>query len=97
LDYDTEARFAEIMFFQGDKPMSEYHVSAVWDDEAKVWVGTSEDIPGLCVEAGTLEELTQAAGELIPDLLILNGVLPQDDTSPVPFRITAERTALARI
>jgi hypothetical protein len=76
--------------------MSEYHVTALWDDEAKVWVGTSQDVPGLCVEARTLEEPTQTAGELIPDLLILNGVLPQGDTRPVPFHITAERSALAR-
>jgi len=54
--------------------MSEYHVSAFWDDEVKIWVGISEDVPGLCVEACTLEELMQAAGELIPELLILNGV-----------------------
>lgn len=76
--------------------MYEYHVNAIWDDEAKVWIGTSDDVPGLCVEAGTLEELMNAAGEVIPDLLILNGVLPQGDTSPMPFRITAERATRAR-
>jgi hypothetical protein len=77
----------------GDKPMSEYHVATLWDDKAKVWVGTSEDVPGLCVEAATIEELLQTAGELIPELLILNGVLPQGDTNPVPFRVTVERMA----
>ena len=76
--------------------MSEYHVSAFWDDEAKVWVGTSEDVPGLCVEAATLEELMQAAGELIPELLILNGVLTRGDGNPVPFRLTAERAAVVQ-
>ncbi|MCX7111410.1 MAG: DUF1902 domain-containing protein [Proteobacteria bacterium] len=76
--------------------MREYHVSAFWDDEAKVWVGTSEDVPGLCVEAATLEELMHAAGELIPELLILNGVLQRGDGNPVPYRVTAERTATVR-
>jgi len=76
--------------------MPEYHVTACWDDEASVWLGTSEDVPGFCVEAKTVEELMQAAGELIPELLILNGVLPQGDISPVPFRITAERAIIAR-
>lgn len=76
--------------------MPEYHVNAIWDDDAKVWIGTSDDVPGLCVEAGTLEELMNAAGEVFPELLILNGVLPQGDTGPVPFRITAERAATAR-
>jgi len=28
-----------------------YQVSAFWDDEAAVWVATSEDIPGLATEA----------------------------------------------
>ena len=55
-----------------------------------------EDIPGLCVEAGTVEELMQTAGELIPDLLILNGVLPQGDISPILFGIIAERATIAR-
>lgn len=77
--------------------MSEYHLNAFWDDEAKVWVGTSEDVPGLCVEAATLEELMNTAGELIPELLILNGVLPQGNTRPVPYHVTAERSALARV
>ncbi|MCI0655291.1 MAG: DUF1902 domain-containing protein [Methylococcaceae bacterium] len=77
--------------------MAEYHVTALWDDEAKVWVGKSEDVPGLCVEAGTVEDPMRAAGELIPDLLILNGLLPQGDTSQIPFRITAELTTMARV
>ena len=76
--------------------MNEYHVFAFWDDEVKVWVGTSEDVPGLCVEAATLEELMQAAGELIPELLILNGVLTRGDGNPVPFRLTAERAAVVQ-
>jgi predicted RNase H-like HicB family nuclease len=76
--------------------MCEYHVNVLWDDEAKVWMGTSEDVPGLCVEAGTLEELMQEAERLIPDLLVLNGVLPQGDTRPIPFHVTAERSTLAR-
>ena len=76
--------------------MNEYHVSAFWDEDAKVWVGTSEDVPGLCVEAGTLEELMQAAGELIPELLILNGILTRGNSNPVPFRVTAERVAFGQ-
>ncbi len=68
--------------------MSEYHVTVLWDDEAKVWIGTSEDVPGLCVEARTLEEVMQEAERLIPDLLMLNGVLPQGDTRPIPFHYT---------
>ena len=35
--------------------MNEYHVSAFWDEDAKedakVWVATSVDVPGLATEA----------------------------------------------
>ena len=32
-------------------------VRAVGDDEAEVWVATSEDVPGLATEAATLNDL----------------------------------------
>lgn len=32
-------------------------VDVAYDPEAKVYVGTSTDIPGLVVEAGTIDEL----------------------------------------
>jgi predicted RNase H-like HicB family nuclease len=32
-----------------------YVVTAIWDDEAKVWVAESDDVPGLVTEAPTLE------------------------------------------
>lgn len=78
------------------KIMNEYHVYALWDDEAGVWVGTSEDVPGLCLESPTLEDLMREAEGLIPELLRLNGDLAQGDTGPVPFRVTAERAITAR-
>ena len=31
--------------------MEGYNVQLVWDDEAKVWMATSKDIPGLILEA----------------------------------------------
>jgi predicted RNase H-like HicB family nuclease len=35
--------------------MNEYHVAAFWDREAKVWVATSDDVPGLATEAESVE------------------------------------------
>lgn len=32
-------------------------VRAEWDDEAKVWVATSDDVPGLATEADSDEAL----------------------------------------
>ena len=37
--------------------MKEYQVKAHWDEDAKVWWSESDEVPGLCVEALTFEEL----------------------------------------
>ena len=34
-------------------------VEAFWDEEVKVWVASSEDVPGLATEAENLDLLTQ--------------------------------------
>lgn len=44
-------------------------VDVIRDHEAGVFVGTSSDVPGLVVEAATLEELLSEAQSLIPELL----------------------------
>ncbi len=33
--------------------------SPIWDEEATVWVATSEDVSGLATEADTIEALSQ--------------------------------------
>lgn len=68
-------------------------VRAEWDDEAGVWIATSEDVPGLCVEASTFDELVDVATELTPELLELNHV---EISGPVSIHITAERTMTAK-
>ena len=50
-------------------------VTAHWDDEAGVWVATSEDIPGLVTEAKNIDDLVRRVRELIPDLLEENAHL----------------------
>ena len=44
-------------------------VRATWDDEADVWVAESPDIPGLVIEAPTLDALVAKLPGLIEDLL----------------------------
>jgi hypothetical protein len=53
-----------------------YIVSASWDDEAKVWVAESDDVPGLVTEAPTEEALLKKLETLVPELLELNGCFP---------------------
>jgi predicted RNase H-like HicB family nuclease len=75
--------------------MSPYHVNAEWDDEAGVWVASSEDVPGLATGADTLEALIEKLKIVIPELLEANGQL-SDGVEEVSFAIRAERTEHAR-
>jgi predicted RNase H-like HicB family nuclease len=67
-------------------------IRAQWDDEARVWIATSEDVPGLCVQADTFEELVETAAALAPELLAANHIAT---TATIPLQITAQRTVLA--
>ena len=52
--------------------MSEYIVDLNWDNEAGVWVATSDDVPGLVLESGSLDALIERSRFAIPELLLLN-------------------------
>jgi predicted RNase H-like HicB family nuclease len=73
-----------------------YHVTAEWDDDARVWVASSEDVPGLATGADTFEDLVEKLKIVIPELLVENGLLPVG-TDSVPFEIKAERNELAPV
>lgn len=53
--------------------MNDCQIDAFWDDEARVWVATSEDIPGLVTEADTVESLLAKLRVIIPELLGCGG------------------------
>ena len=44
---------------QEGRMKTEYEIKAMWDPEACVWVASSEEVPGLCTEAETLEILIE--------------------------------------
>lgn len=44
-------------------------VVARWDDEAEVWVATSDDVPGLVTEDASLDRLVRRIRDVIPELL----------------------------
>jgi hypothetical protein len=48
-----------------------YYVEAIWDAEAEVFVSQS-NVPGLVVEAASLDEFMQTVRELTPVLLDAN-------------------------
>jgi predicted RNase H-like HicB family nuclease len=60
----------------GKKTMAEsvITVRAFYDEEARVWVAESDDVPGLVTEADTPEALIAKLRVLIPELLAENDV-----------------------
>jgi Domain of unknown function (DUF1902) len=50
-------------------------VRATWDDEARMWVAESDDVPGLVTEAPTSEQLFAKLRVLEPELLELNNCM----------------------
>jgi hypothetical protein len=66
---------------------NEYVVNLEWDAEAAVWVATSEDVPGLVMESGSLDALAERLRRAVPELIALNG----GDASDVFVRLRAER------
>ncbi len=74
--------------------MKPYFIHAEWDDEAAVWVATSDDVPGLATEADTQERLIDKLKVLIPELLEANGIGAVAD---VPFELLTRRFEVARV
>jgi predicted RNase H-like HicB family nuclease len=52
--------------------MRQFVVLAKWDNEARVWVAHSDDVPGLSTEADTFERLVERVVAVVPELLPLN-------------------------
>ena len=47
-------------------------IDARWDPEASVWIATSNDVPGLVVEADTWPAMIEEVRLVLPDLLELS-------------------------
>jgi predicted RNase H-like HicB family nuclease len=78
-----------------DKSIMAHHliiVRADWDDEARVWVASSDDLPGLNTEAATLENLRDKVLVMASELIEL-GNLPSSDLPEIPIHILAESSA----
>ena len=64
-----------------------------WDEEARVWVATSDDVPGLATEADHMEGLIEKLKVMIPELLEANGMGHDNE---VPFEILTRRFETAK-
>jgi len=63
-------------------------VRAEWDEEARVWFATSDDVPGLATEEDNLERLIEKLKIMIPELLDANSIGRDYE---VPFEIFTRR------
>ena len=75
-------------------------VRAEWDPEARVYVATSEDVPGLVAEAETVAKLTEKLEVLVPELLSLNEPAGTDGERhwvDVPMMVLAEQVTKVRV
>lgn len=50
----------------------EYVITLSWDPEAAVWIATSDDIPGLVMESGSLDALIERVRFVAPELVEAN-------------------------
>lgn len=57
-------------------------IDASWDNEAKVWVASSDDELGLVAEAESLDLLMSKIRELVPELIELNGLTAEASSCP---------------
>ena len=65
-----------------DKHMK-FYISAVWDDEAKVYVSES-NIRGLHIIAESIEEFEEVMEDLAFDLIMANHIAPKKlDSKPI--------------
>ena len=51
-----------------------FRINFQWDNEAAVWIATSDDVPGLVLESGSFDALLERVKLAVPELLKLNGV-----------------------
>lgn len=65
-----------------------------WDDEAKLWVASSDDITGLATEGEIVEGVIERALAVIPELLKLNG---READISIPIHIMADRVERLKI
>jgi len=49
-------------------------IKLFWDSEAAVWVATSDELPALALEAGSVDALIERVKYIVPELLEIEDV-----------------------
>ena len=64
-------------------------VTADWDAEAGVWVAMSDDVPGLVLEAASMDDLVPELELVIPQLMRANGEWPSGVEQTLDYAVVA--------
>ncbi|MBO4681919.1 MAG: DUF1902 domain-containing protein [Clostridiales bacterium] len=67
-----------------------YVINVIWDNDAAVYIATSESIPGLVLESGSFDALVEKVRVAVPELLQLNN----DKAEIVDLTFLSERHCL---
>ena len=65
----------------------EYVIHFTWDNDAAVWIATSDDVPGLVLESGSFDALLERTRVAVPELLELDNSV----SSPLNLTFVSER------
>lgn len=52
-----------------------YQIKLIWDNEAAVWIATSDDVPGLVLESESFDTLVERVRHAVPELIEMNSFL----------------------
>ena len=79
--------------------MTIWTMHAAYDPEARVWYTVDCDVPGLVTEGDTLDRLRERAAAVLPELLIDNAHLIDEDrrAGPHELRLVAFHESLTPI
>jgi Domain of unknown function (DUF1902) len=72
-------------------------VEAFWDDEASVWVATSDAVPGLVTEAETLEGLIPKLRVMIPEMVAANQLFTESAQGVISFELVSRRAEKIKV
>jgi hypothetical protein len=64
--------------------MKSFRVDTLWDEQARVWCGHSDDIP-VSTEAETASDLVDRVSLIAPELLELNGLMVEGESVKLVF------------
>jgi predicted RNase H-like HicB family nuclease len=67
--------------------MKPLRINAERDDEANVWVATSDEVSGLAIEADTMDTLIERLKIVIPELMEVNHQELASDEFPFIFAV----------